>query len=89
MVDSGSPTYMSPENQPSASMPTNQVVEQRKTVFKTKEGTVPADEVKLIAQQNIAADAHLIKMISSNQSQEYFAVATTQGFEIIQNDSSS
>jgi|LauGreDrversion4_2_1035121.scaffolds.fasta_scaffold360551_1 hypothetical protein len=28
-------------------------------------------------------------MISSNQSQEYFAVATTQGFEIIQNDSSS
>jgi hypothetical protein len=24
-----------------------------------------------------------VKMISSNQSQEYFAVATTQGFEII------
>lgn len=28
-------------------------------------------------------------MISSNQSQEYFSVATTQGFEIIQNDSSN
>jgi len=39
--------------------------------------------------QNIAPDAPRIKNISSNQSQEYFAVATQTGFEIIQNDSSS
>ena len=39
--------------------------------------------------QNIPPDAPRIKNISSNQSQEYFAVATQNGFEIIQNDSSS
>ena len=40
-------------------------------------------------QTNIPPDAPLVRMISSNQSQEYFAVATAQGFEIIPNDSSS
>ena len=65
------------------------MVEQRRVVIKTKEGLVPVEEVKNITSKAIAADAPLVKMISSNQSQEYFAVATTQGFEIIQNDSSS
>ena len=66
MVESGSPKYINPENQLSASMPTTQVVEYRKEVVKTRDGLVPPEEVKLIGQKNIAADAHLIKMISSN-----------------------
>lgn len=37
----------------------------------------------------MAPDAPAIKNISTNQSQEYFALATQTGFEIIQNDSSS
>ena len=40
-------------------------------------------------EANIAPDAAAVRSISSNQSQEYFAVATQTGFEIIQNDSSS
>lgn len=58
-------------------------------VIPTEKGLVPKEEVKRIMQQNIAPDAPAVKMISSNQTQEYFAVATQTGFEIIQNDSSS
>ena len=41
------------------------------------------EAVRQIMQANIPPDAPAVKMISSNQSQEYFAVATQTGFEII------
>ena len=47
------------------------------------------EAVRAIMQANIPENAPSVKMISTNQSQEYFAVATGTGFEIIQNDSSS
>lgn len=40
------------------------------------------------ARFNLAADQP-INHITCNQTQEYFAVATNIGFEIVQNDSSS
>jgi hypothetical protein len=51
--------------------------------LKTVDGQINNEEVAKIAARQIQSDAPLVKMISSNQSQEYFAVATTQGFEII------
>ena len=60
-----------------------------KQVIETEKGLVNHEAVAAIKLANIPPDAPPIKSISSNQSQEYFAVATQQGFEIIQNDSSS
>ncbi len=55
----------------------------------TENGLVNKEKVREIMDANIAPDAPAVRSISSNQSQEYFAVATQTGFEIIQNDSSS
>ena len=55
----------------------------------TENGLVNKEKVRQIMEANIAPDAPAVRSISSNQSQEYFAVATQTGFEIIQNDSSS
>ncbi len=43
----------------------------------TSKGMVDIAQVQAIAQKSIPSDAPLVKMISSNQSQEYFSVATT------------
>lgn len=69
-------------------MPLNQLTSSR-LVCQTENGLVSKEAVRKLMQANIAADAPTVKMISANQSQEYFAVATQTGFEIIQNDSSS
>ena len=53
---------------------------------KTTDGVVDREQVKTIKAQ---IDAPPVQYISINQTQEYFAVATKVGFEIIQNDSSS
>ena len=53
---------------------------------KTKKGAVESADVK--AKFNLAADQQ-INHIACNQNQEYFAVATNIGFEIVQNDASS
>ena len=70
------------------SMPQNLLTSSRQ-VIQTTNGLVNKEAVRQIMTENIAPDAPTVKMISSNQSQEYFAVATQTGFEIIQNDSSS
>lgn len=70
-------------------MPKTEPLQTCGKVFQTVNGAVPMHEVAQIASNQIPADAHRINTISSNQSQEYFSVATTQGFEIIQNDSSN
>jgi hypothetical protein len=64
-------------------MPKTEALNSCGVKLKTKDGMVDMDAVQKIAHKQIASDAPLVKMISSNQSQEYFAVATTQGFEII------
>lgn len=61
-------------------------VEDFKEIRKTKKGSVESADVK--ARFNLAADQP-INHIACNQTQEYFAVATNIGFEIVQNDSSS
>lgn len=53
---------------------------------KTKKGAVESADVKV--KFNLAADQQ-INHIACNQTQEYFAVATNIGFEIVQNDASS
>jgi hypothetical protein len=53
---------------------------------KTKKGEVESADVK--AKFNLSSD-YPINHIACNQTQEYFAVATNIGFEIVQNDSSS
>jgi hypothetical protein len=63
-------------------MPQNQLTSSRK-VIRTENGLVNKDAVRSIMNDNIPPDAPAVKMISSNQSQEYFAVATQTGFEII------
>ncbi len=50
---------------------------------------VNKEEVKKLTAENVPSDAPFVRTITTNQSQEFFAVATTQGFEIIQNDCSS
>jgi hypothetical protein len=50
---------------------------------------VSKEAVKKLTAETIPPDAPPVRFISTNQSQEFFAVATTQGFEIIQNDCSS
>ena len=70
------------------SMPQNLLTSSRQ-VIQTTNGLVNKEAVRQIMTENIAPDAPTVKMISSNQSQEYFTVATQTGFEIIQNDSSS
>lgn len=52
-------------------------------MIQTEKGLVNKEAVRAVMQENIPPDAPAIKMISSNQSQEYFAVATQVGFEII------
>jgi hypothetical protein len=59
-------------------------LEDFKEVRKTKKGAVESADVK--ARFNLANDQQ-INHISCNQTQEYFAVATNIGFEIVQNDS--
>ena len=61
-------------------------IEEFKEVRKTKKGAVESADVK--ARFGLAADQP-INHIACNQTQEYFAVATNIGFEIVQNDSSS
>ena len=76
------------QRQEAGVMPQNSQTSARE-VIETENGLVNKDVVRRIMQQNIPPDAPAVKMISSNQTQEYFAVATQTGFEIIQNDSSS
>ena len=49
---------------------------------KTHSGMVDKEEVKNI-KENISEDAPKVEYISINQTQEYFAIATKVGFEII------
>ena len=53
---------------------------------KTSNGKVDSSDVKKNFNMQ---DEPTINHITYNQSQEYFAVATNIGFEIIQNDSST
>ena len=64
--DTSLPQRTESKNATSAAPPTTQVVEQRRVVVKTKEGLVPVEEVKSVTSKAIAADAPLVKMISSN-----------------------
>lgn len=90
MVDnSENPVAAPASNDKSQAAPMTQNLQTCGVKLKTTDGMVDINQVQQIASKQVAYDAPLIKMISSNQSQEYFAVATTQGFEIIQNDSSS
>lgn len=50
---------------------------------------VNKEEVKKLTAENVPSDSPFVRTITTNQSQEFFAVATSQGFEIIQNDCSS
>ena len=68
--------------QESGAMPSNTLTSQRQ-VLPTEKGLVNKEAVRQIMQANIAADAPTVKMISTNQSQEYFAIGTQTGFEII------
>lgn len=63
-------------------MPQNAHTSTRK-VIQTEKGLVNKEAVREVMQANIPPDAPAVKMISANQSQEYFAVATQTGFEII------
>lgn len=63
-------------------MPQNTATSARQ-VIQTENGLVNKEAVKEIMRANIPPDAPAVKMISTNQSQEYFAVATQTGFEII------
>ena len=65
-----------PKNQEAKGLPTQSSTSSR-VVIKTENGLVAKDQVKQLMQANIAPDAPLVRMISSNQSQEYFAVATS------------
>jgi len=58
---------------------------------KTEKGVLDKQEISKLKQiHNTELEkAPVINSIVVNQSQEYFAVATDTGFEIIQNDSSS
>lgn len=89
MVEADMPTAAPAVNQVTGAPPTTQEMKGTGVKVATSKGLVDIAQVQAIAQRTIPSDAPLVKMISSNQSQEYFAVATTQGFEIIQNDSSS
>lgn len=72
--------------------------EERYTV-KTKDGTVDQDAVNKYKEAHTEAQQaqnsgvpevqSQVNGISSNQTQEYFAIATSTGFEILQNDSGS
>ena len=75
-------TNLQDQQQPEGQAPTNTQTSSREVVQTTK-GLVPKEAVRTIMQANIPPDAPAVKMISSNQSQEYFAVATQTGFEII------
>ena len=44
---------------------------------------VSKEEVKKMTEKNIPLDAPKVNRISTNQSQEFFAIGTAQGFEII------
>lgn len=70
-------------NQTAADAPKTEALQSCGVRLKTIDGQINNEEVAKIAAKQIQSDAPLVKMISSNQSQEYFAVATTQGFEII------
>ncbi len=75
-------THSQHENSESMGMPQNSSTSARQ-VMDTEQGLVNKDAVQAMRQAHISPDAPLIKNISSNQSQEYFAVATQTGFEII------
>jgi len=59
-----------------ASEPAHQTTSSR-VILKTDKGMVNKDEVKKLTAETIPLTAPLVRAISSNQSQEYFAVATT------------
>ena len=63
-------------------MPLNSQTSARE-VIQTDQGLISKDRVRAMQQQHLAPDAPTIKNISTNQSQEYFALATQTGFEII------
>ena len=63
-------------------VPLNQMTSARE-IIQTESGLVSKDRVQQLQQQHLAPDAPTIKNISTNQSQEYFALATNTGFEII------
>ena len=54
---------------------------------KTKKGLVESADIKV--KFGLPEGDQAINHITCNQTQEYFAVATNIGFEIVQNDSSS
>ena len=55
----------------------------------TVDGRVDMDKVHQLAQTNQTGGRSGIGLITSNQSQEYFAVGTTSGFEIFKIESSN
>jgi hypothetical protein len=72
--------------------------EQDRLIINTEKGIIPTATVtnlKQIHQQTLAEQGVevptpvKINNISANQTQEYFAIATASGFEILQNDSSN
>lgn len=61
-------------------------MDENKVKRKTVKGEIDSTDLK----RQINTEIHpQINHITCNQTQEYFAVATSRGFEIIQNDSSS
>jgi len=54
-----------------------------RVIIASVKGVVDKDEVLKLMQKNVPLDAPVVRLISSNQSQEYFACATSTGFEII------
>lgn len=46
-------------------------------MLKTEKGMVNKEEVKKLTADNVPSDAPLVRTITTNQSQEFFAVATT------------
>jgi hypothetical protein len=54
-----------------------------KIILKTEKGMVNKEAVKKLTLATIPQSAPKVNRITTNQSQEFFAVATSQGFEII------
>lgn len=80
---------MQPQEQFEAASPQTQDLNSCGTILKTHDGKIDSAQVTQATQGQISTDSAPIKYLSSNQTQEYFSVGTTQGFEIIMNDSSN
>ena len=73
-------------------MPTKQGIVDQEVVEKYREAHLEAlkEQNAAMGIKNDAIDTpSTVNCVSSNQTQEYFAIATQNGFEILQNDSGS